>query len=329
MDVTGEPSNPKPPAQGQLSALVESMRVGHWVKNAFVAAPLLFSGRFTDGRAWLCCLGAVASFCLLSSGVYLLNDIRDRHRDRHHPAKKFRPLACGRLSASVAAGASGALIVLGLAIVAAIEAVTYDPSKALGGAGLLVWTGLYLAINVLYSLGLKNHAVVDVILVAMGFVMRAMAGASAIGVPISPWLVLCTFTLCLYIALGKRRSEMVDLTPEQAALARKANRSYSVEYVEHMLTVSSAVAILTYSLYCVAPRTVLRAGSAHMIWTIPLVIYGLFRYWRLAGRAGQGDPVLVVLRDRVMWAVLVSYVLLVGVILTYGRQSGIREILDM
>jgi 4-hydroxybenzoate polyprenyltransferase len=311
------------------AALLEAMRIRHWVKNAFVAAPLLFAGRFDDPTAWGRTLAALAAFCLLSSGVYLLNDVCDRRRDAAHPTKSRRPLPSGRLSVPAALAAAAALLAAGLGAAAAVEVVGHDPHQPLGGFGLLAWTGGYLVMNLAYSLWLKNRAIVDVILVAMGFVFRAMAGAAAIAVPISPWLVLCTFTLCLFIALCKRRSEIAELSGEQAAAARGANRAYDRRDLEHMLTASTALAILTYSLYCVAPRTVAQLGSAHMIWTVPLVVYGLFRYGRIARRAGGSDPIELLVRDRVMWLVVLVYVVVSGLIVRYGGHEAVRDILDV
>lgn len=305
------------------------MRPRHWVKNAFVAAPLLFARQFDDPTAWGRSLSAVAAFCLLSSGVYLINDVCDRRADRAHPVKSRRPVASGRVSVAAAVVAAAVLLAVGLGISLAVEFTARDGSRPMAGYGLLVWTGGYLLMNLAYSLWLKNHAVVDVILVAMGFVFRAMAGAAAIVVPISPWLVLCTFTLCLFIALCKRRSEISELPGDTAAVVRTANRAYDAPDLEHMLTVSTALAILTYSLYCVAPRTVAQLGSAHMIWTVPLVVYGLFRYGRIARRAGGSDPIELLVRDKVMWLVVAAYVLLAGLIITYGSRSGLREILDV
>jgi 4-hydroxybenzoate polyprenyltransferase len=314
---------------GGATAVLEAMRIRHWVKNAFVAAPLLFAGRFDDPTAWGRTLAAVAAFCLLSSGVYLINDVCDRRRDAAHPVKSRRAVASGRLSVPSALTAGVLLLAVGLGVAVAVETVAYEPDQPLGGLGLLAWTAGYLVMNLAYSLWLKNRAIVDVILVAMGFVFRAMAGAAAISVPVSPWLVLCTFTLCLFIALCKRRSEIAELPAEQAVAARDANRAYDRRDLEHMLTASTALAILTYSLYCVAPRTVAQLGSAHMIWTVPLVVYGLFRYGRIARRAGGGDPIELLVRDRVMWLVVLVYVAVSGLVVKYGSHEAVREILDV
>lgn len=311
-----------------LVAVAEAMRVSHWIKNAFVAAPLLFAGQFGNGEAWLQCLAAVGAFCLLSSAVYLINDICDRNRDAAHPDKCNRPIPSGRLSVFGAGVAAFFLLAAGSGIVAAVGFMDYDSASPLHGLGLPVWTAVYLVLNILYSFWLKSKAIIDVIIVALGFVLRAMAGAAAISVPISPWLVVCTFTLCLFIALTKRRSEILSLPAEQVVAARDANRGYDRGTLEHMLTVSTAVAIMAYCLYCLAPRTVGRLGSAHMVWTIPLVIYGMFRFYRMTQWNPRRDPVSLLVRDRIMWIVLAAYVVVSGVIVKYGSHESVRSVLD-
>lgn len=312
-----------------VGAFVEAMRVSHWIKNVFVAAPILFAGKLAEARAWGECLAAVTAFCLLSSAVYLINDVCDRSGDRAHPVKCRRPVASGRLSVSSALAGAGVLSLCGLGIVAAVGASTFDRGKTLMGLGVLLWAGAYLALNVLYSLWLKRYLIVDVIVVAFGFVLRAMAGAAAIAAPISPWLVVCTFTLCLFIALTKRRSEIAELPAEVAGEARAVNSGYDRLDIEHMLTVSAALAILTYSLYCLAPGTVRRIDSAHMVWTIPLVIYGIFRYSRVTRRAGRNDPVKALVRDRVMWFVVAAYAVLTALVLRFGSHPVVRDILHV
>ncbi len=329
MDESPRPSSLSHPRGGRAAALLEAMRVPHWTKNAFVAAPLLFAGRFDDPVSLARCAAAVAAFCLLSSAVYFINDVADRDRDRAHPDKVSRPVASGRLSVASALVAAGVLLVGGLAIAAWLELRAYDPSQPLAGLGLLVWTAAYLVLNLLYSWSLKHHVIVDVIAVAMGFVFRAMAGAAAILVPVSPWLVVCTFTLCLFLALTKRRGELAALDEPTAVNARAVNAAYRARDVEHMLSVSAALAILTYSLYCLAPRTVSRIGSAHMIWTIPIVVYGVFRYNRISRDVPRGDLVAVLLRDRVLWAVVAIYAALAGVIVKYGGHPAVAGILDV
>ena len=319
----------QPPGPLGFGALIEGMRIPHWIKNAFVAAPILFSGQFLHWWSLARCLAAVIAYCLLSSCVYLFNDVCDRDSDRAHPTKRNRPVASGRLSVSAALVASGVLLILGLGIAIAVEMLPYDPTRPLHGLELVVWTGAYLVLNLLYSSWLKNLAIVDVIVVAMGFVLRAMAGAAAIQVAISPWLMVCTFTLCLFIALTKRRSEMIGLSADVAGASREVNQAYDLPALEHMLTVSTAMAILTYSLYCLAPRTIANMGSAHMVWTIPVVVYGIFRFNCMTHQADREDPVRVLVQDRVLWAVLVLYCALVVLIKLFGSHPSVNSILDM
>jgi 4-hydroxybenzoate polyprenyltransferase len=311
-----------------LAALLEAMRPRHWVKNAFVLAPLIFARRFDSPQAWALAGLAFAVFCLLSSAVYLVNDIVDRQADRAHPDKRNRPIAAGRLSVALAAVA--AVVLVGFAAAFCLVLCVNQKAAHLTTAPLfLLWAGAYLLQGLLYSLALKRVAVLDVILVAFGFVLRAMAGAAAIGVPTSPWLVLCTFTLCLYIALSKRRGEIEQLGEDVSAQARATNRSYDRTELDRMLTVSVGLAIMSYCLYCLSPRTVEAFGSANMIWTAPLVIYGMFRYDRVSRRRGRGDVVSVLMSDRTMWLVLLAYVLLAAAIIRYGAQSPLQNLLDV
>jgi len=308
---------------GTVAALIEALRIPHWIKNAFVLAAMPFGGRWNSPLAWVMGVSAAGAFCLLSSAVYLLNDIADRRSDRAHPTKLGRPVASRRLSVAVAAGAAAVLLAAGAGTIAVLVAVLYDPMMPLRGAGLAVWAGAYLLLNLAYSLGLKTKPILDVLIVAMGFVFRAMAGAAAIAVAISPWLVLCTLMLCLFIALAKRRSEFVALG-EAASQARRVHGFYTLNNLEHMLAVSAGLAVVTYSLYCLAPRTVARIGSAHLIWTIPPVVYGMFRTYCLMLAAKGEDPVRTLLRDKVMWLVGALWLLGVIAVLRWGG-SGFLE----
>jgi 4-hydroxybenzoate polyprenyltransferase len=314
------------------------MRVPHWIKNLFVAAPLLFSRHWQPSPSWdwalaWCQTGlAFLSFCLISSAIYLVNDVVDRDSDRLHPTKCNRPVASGRLSAGLAIAVAIVLAAAGMAAAGAVGLIEHR--QTLMGQGTAVFAGCFGLLNVLYVFVLKRHPIVDVIAISTGFVLRAMGGAAAIGVPSSPWLILCTFTLCLFIALCKRRGELADLGQEQAAATRVANSAYNLAMVEYMLTVSTAMAILSYSLYCVPTLTAGQLGehgdvvrSAHMIWTVPLVVYGIFRYNMLTSRAGRSDPVDAIVHDKAMWAVLTLYVALSLVILAFGGHESVGGIL--
>lgn len=325
MSDTAVPSRPR-----GLFALPEAMRPGHWVKNGFVVVPILFGGRYTSPEAWGHCLLALASFCLLSSAVYLVNDILDRQADRQHPRKRRRPIASGRLSVSLAASAAVVLVAaaLGMTAIAAIWPST-GPAVALGGWALAIWACSYCLLNLLYSTWLKHHVYIDVIAIALGFVLRAMAGAAAVAVGISPWLVVCTFTLCLFLGFTKRRGEMLQLSEAQARASRRTHGAYELPELNRLITISAGLAIMTYALYCLAPRTVEHLGSAHMIWTIPLVVYGVFRYDGISRRTGGGDVVEVLGHDWPMWATVGLYLLLSGLVIQFGRHASLAGILDV
>jgi len=311
-----------------VGAMLEAMRPSHWVKNVFVAAPLLFSGRFMEPIAWARCLAGVAAFCLVSSAIYLINDVHDREADAAHPTKRNRPLPSGRLGVGAALFGAAALLIAGMALSVAVD-LWGGGTLGAGRLGLSFWTLIYVLMNGLYSFWLKSQMIVDVILVAFGFVVRAMAGAGAIGVPVSPWLVVCTFSLCLVIALTKRRSEIRECPPEALGAARPANAGYQADTLEHMINVATSMALLTYTLYCLAPRTVEQvAHSSHMIWTVPLVVYGVFRFNHITRTAGASDPTSVLLRDRTMWLVVAAYGIMAALILRMGPHPWLKALLD-
>ncbi|HUB09622.1 MAG TPA: decaprenyl-phosphate phosphoribosyltransferase, partial [Myxococcales bacterium] len=254
-----------------LGALLRSARPRQWVKNGALLAPLIFSRRvgFLDsmGRAAV----AVGLFCAIVSAVYLFNDILDRDRDRAHPEKRFRPIAAGELSIGVAGGAAAVLAVGGLAGSVAL-------SLPFGGAA-----AAYLLLQLGYSLFLKHLVLIDVFAIAAGFVLRVVAGGLAIAVPLSNWLYLCTLLLALFLALAKRRAELATLEGEAEA-HRKNLALYSVPLLDQLIGVVSACTILAYSLYTLAPETVQKFGTDGLKFTIPCVIFGLFRYLFLIHR---------------------------------------------
>ncbi|MCE5327645.1 MAG: UbiA prenyltransferase family protein [Planctomycetaceae bacterium] len=313
-----------PPQRSSLRAVIVALRPTHWIKNAFVLAPLIFSGQFVWASSWWRALMATAGFCLLSSATYLFNDIVDRNYDRQHEEKRNRPIASGEVSVAAAGLLAALLAAMGL-ILAALPAMGLDAPWALPGT--FIFAGGYLLLNVMYSLWLKHHTIIDVLAVASGFVLRAGGGAAAIAVPISPWLVVCTFMLCLFLAVTKRRVEHQLYDQNAGALTRPALKGYTSEELDRLLTVSAALAIMTYSLYCLAPSTIAHVGSGHLIWTIPLVMYGVFRYERLSRRMILGDVVEILMRDRVIWIVVILFALLCALIIAVGRRGAIAAIL--
>ncbi len=273
------------PSRGALRGLVVSARPRQWVKNGALLAPLVFS-RNGDRLASVAReLAAVLLFCALASAVYLFNDLLDRERDRLHPEKRLRPIAAGDLSVSIAAGAAGVLAAGGVA-----------------GGFLLAppfgWAAAaYLVLQTAYSLWLKHWVLVDVFAIAAGFVLRVVAGALAIAVPISDWLYLCTLLLALFLALAKRRAELSTLEGD-AASHRKNLALYSVPLLDQLITIVSACTVLAYALYTLAPETVQKFHTHALGLTVPCVIFGLFRYLFLIHRRGAGgSPEKVLLGD--------------------------------
>ncbi|MBI5724075.1 MAG: UbiA prenyltransferase family protein [Planctomycetes bacterium] len=309
-----------------IMPVLGTLRASHWIKNVFVAAPLLFSGRFREAAAWLECLAAVGVFCLLASAMYIINDILDRQSDRQHPAKSLRPIASGAIPASAAIILAVILLAAGLGGSALFCLPQFNPAKPLLGAGLFVWACCYVLLMLAYSLAVKHLAVLDVIVVALGFVLRAMAGAAAIAVLPSPWLIVCTFCLCLFLALLKRRGELLDVPEDLAPRVRKALAGYSRPGLDLMIAAVLALSLATYCIYCLAPATVERFGSSNMVWTMPLAVYGLLRIETLCRKRG-GDPFGLIIRDLTCWLTGLAYVLLTAAIWTWGGLDYFKILL--
>lgn len=284
-------------------ALVRAMRPKQWIKNLFVFAALVFAGKMFEPVAVVRSLYAFAAFCAVASSVYLVNDVVDRKQDALHPKKRLRPIASGQVGVGLALGWAGVLAVIGLA------------GSFWLGPKTLEMVLLYVVFTASYNLGLKHQFLLDVMLISAGFVLRATAGAAAIHVEISAWLLACTFLLALFLALGKRRAEL-ELLGEGAEEHRKTLGHYSVRMLDSWLSALSGAAIVCYALYTQAPRTVAHFHTSALIFTLPFVIYGLFRYQHLLVHAGMGgDPGSVLLRDRGViiavlgWAVTAAWVI--------------------
>jgi 4-hydroxybenzoate polyprenyltransferase len=280
-------SVPASEAAGQSLArtLVSALRPRQWTKNLAVFAPLLFSKSalhlVSTGRAAV----AVLTYCLLASAIYVLNDWVDKEQDRIHPEKRLRPIAAGLLSGKSAFILGGICGLLGLGI-----ASTLGPTFV---ALALSYVGLQLA----YIFVLKRWVIVDVVVIALGFVLRVVSGGVAIDVPVSNWLYLCTLLLAFFLGFAKRRSELASL--QESALAhRKSLSEYSVPMLDQMISVVAAACIVSYGLYTVAEDTVAKVGSDGLKYTVPLVLYGIFRYLFLIHRRGAGgSPERVLLSD--------------------------------
>ena len=273
-----------PPPRSPAIAFVLALRPRQWVKNVFVLAALVFAGRLDDPSAVARALGAFAVFCALSSAVYLVNDVRDREADRLHPVKRRRPIAAGEVSPGAAGGT--AIVLAGAALIAA-----FWLSPGLFGAALI-----YFVMNVLYSFGLKRIVILDVMLVASGFLLRAWAGALVLGVAISHWLVLCTGLLALFLGFVKRRQEIAGLDGDDRT--RPILREYSLPFLDQMISVVTGATVVAYALYAFSPEVAEKLGTQHLGLTIPFVVFGIFRYLYLVHQRGEGEnPTAVLLTD--------------------------------
>jgi 4-hydroxybenzoate polyprenyltransferase len=289
-------------------AVLLSLRPRQWVKNFFVFAGLIFSQSLFTPLVWPA-LAAFAIFCALSGAVYLFNDLADMEKDRLHPTKRRRPIASGALSVP-AAVALGVLTLVGSLVAA------YALSARFG-----VVATVYAALLTAYSVWLKHVVILDVLTVAIGFVLRAVAGAAAIGVDISGWLVICTILVARFLALGKRRHEYLTLHGDAAA-HRPILAEYSESFLDQMVAVVTASTVTAYALYTMSPDTVAKFHTRWLPLTLPFVLYGVFRYlYLLYRRELGGNPSDLLLSDR---ALLINTVLwMVALLLIiYGPVWG-------
>jgi 4-hydroxybenzoate polyprenyltransferase len=299
----------------RISALIREMRPRQWTKNGAVFIGLIFSQNLLNLVDCERALLAFITFCFASSSVYILNDLLDLEKDRQHPTKRLRPLASGQLPVSWAIGGMGVLLLLCAALIITLFEL---PSAShlygnMGGANILFTVTIvaYLLMNVLYTVRLKHVVLIDVFIIALGFVLRALAGTLVIPAIISPWLYLVTSFLSLFLALSKRRHELV-LLQGQASNHRKILKEYSIPMLDQMITIVVAGTLMSYSLYTIEGPT----GNQRLLVTVPFVLYGVFRYLYLVYmRMEGGSPDEVLLRDRpILVTVLLCTVLVVAVL---------------
>lgn len=294
----------------QISAFTQAIRPKEWVKNLLVFTGVIFSGSLVDTRALVVSVLGFILFCLASSGIYLVNDLCDLTKDQEHPVKRNRPLASGRLNVQIARAAALVFLLGSLA-----------GSLALNQFFAAV-IGAYIAICLAYSFKLKEYVILDVILIAIGFVLRAVSGAVLIGVEASLWLVLCTSMVALLIGFGKRRSELSLL--ENGAGRHRANLDeYTLEFLDSLMNICAGAAVITYALYTLAPETITRVGWSGMLFTIPFVIYGIFRYLYIVHREkGGGDPAQLLFSDRPMQLTIALWVSVVCAVVYIPTLRG-------
>lgn len=281
----------------KLLELLRLMRPHQWVKNAFVFIGLLFGHAWHDPNLVVQVVIAFVAFCLLSSAIYTINDIIDLDQDRNHPKKCKRPLAAGLISISAAFSLATLLGLLGLVL-------AYIASPTV----LSILLG-YALMNIAYSLWLKHVVILDVFIIATGFMLRILAGTLGVGIPPSQWLLLCGLMVTLFLGFTKRRAEIIALTDDKTA-HRKVLEHYSPVLLDKMIGITAAGLIMSYSLYTMNPDTIRIHGTANLIYTVPFVMYGVFRYiYLLHHQSRGGDPSHDLVRDPHLFAVVGAWLI--------------------
>lgn len=288
-----------------MKAIWRSLRPGQWTKNLFIFAGILFSQNVFNSPLLLKVIFAFLVFCLLSGAVYIFNDLIDLEQDRRHPVKSQRPIAVGKLK-------------IPYAILAFVLFSLFSLWMAYY-LGLPFFLGAlsYFLLQIVYSLFLKRMVVLDVFAIAFGFVLRVVAGAVVIDVEISSWLLICTILLALLLGFSKRRHELV-LLEEEAENHRRALTQYSPYLLDQMISVVTAGTVVAYVLYTMSEETIAKFGTKNLIFTVPFVLYGIFRYLYLVHRKGAGgNPEKILVTDKPLMINILLWVIAVGVIL-YG-----------
>ncbi len=294
-----------------MTAWIRLMRPQQWIKNVVVLAGVVFAGRLDQIGYVTHALLAFVTFCLLSSAIYVFNDLIDVENDRRHPEKRTRPLASGQVGARAAT-----LLALGLAAVGLAMAFALGPRFGFTASSFIL-------LNLAYSLLLKRHVIIDVMSISVSFMIRAIGGVEVLrdldpNVTLSAWLLLCTFFLALFMGFGKRRSELV-LLERGASEHRPSLGDYSVALLDTIIPMATACAIIAFAIYTIWPATVEKLGTDKLVYTVPLVVYGFFRYLFLIRERGLGgNPSEILFLDRPLMACVVGWMASVVGVLYFG-----------
>lgn len=291
--------------QNTFNYSISSMRIQQWIKNLFIFAALIFSAHLFKIDDLFLTIGGFILFSLSVSGVYIFNDIIDLENDKLHPIKSKRPLPAGKLNIKTAIILSVILILTGL-----LGAFLL---KTNFGVVLLI----YVVLNILYTYQLKSIVILDVMTIAAGFVLRVIAGAVLIGVPTSEWLIICTILLSLFLGFSKRRHELTILDV-QANSHRSVLQHYNPYFLDQMIGIVTATTVMSYALYTISEETVKKFGTTHLIYTVPFVLYGIFRYLYLVHKKeAGGNPTKLALNDLPLLLTIILWISAVTIII-YG-----------
>lgn len=281
-----------------MRAIIQSMRPKQWIKNIFVFAPLIFSIEFVNFSSWLITILAAIAFIMVSGAVYILNDLADIQADQKNPAKKNRPIAAGELSRTTAIMAIIFLLAVGTLVASLLQ------------PGCFFVLVIYFLINAIYSKGLKHIAILDVLVISVGFVLRVMMGGMAIGVEVSPWIIVGTFTLSLFLGFGKRRHEVRT----GSIRTRASLEFYNEDFLDKLINVTCASAFLSYVIYAVTVAQQL--NKTELVYTIVFVAFGIFRYLQFIYFDKEGgEPEKIIFHDRwftgnfIVWLISIVWIL--------------------
>lgn len=292
-----------------LGLILLSMRPRQWLKNGFLFAALLFSRNIFHPAQVLTSVFAFGIFCLASGAVYVLNDLLDMEQDRNHPQKRSRPLASGALEPEIGALAFAVLLPISL-LAGSLVNLTF-----------LLAVAAYLVLQIAYCTFLKKMILLDVFSIAAGFFLRVAAGSAAIGVPMSKWLLICTIFISLFLALAKRRHELLALGAG-AGEHRKTLEEYNLLFLDQMVSIATAGTIVSYSLYTLSEETIAKFGTSRLWLTVPIVLYGISRYLYQVYRHGDGgQPEELVWKDKPLLTCVAVYVVSVILILYSHSES--------
>ncbi len=289
----------------KIKAYLQLARPHQYLKNGFIWLPLVFGNALTHPEAVFLTTIAFVTFCLLVSATYILNDLKDREDDRNHPVKRLRPIARGAVMPSEAVGLALLLFLaaVGLALFSLHRSVAY----------ILI---TYFLLNMAYTLGLKRIPIVDIVCIGLGFVLRVFVGCAAPGIRLSPWIVIMTFLLAVFLAIAKRRDDLLLLS--KGHQVRKAIDGYSLEFISLAMGIMASVIIVSYILYTVSPEVTAKHGTDHLYMSAIWVLLGILRYLQITFVAQKsGSPTLVLMKDRLLQGVIVLWLLNI-IVLLYG-----------
>ncbi len=290
-----------------MKEILKLIRVKQWIKNFFVFGPIIFSRHLFDMQYVYSAFIAFLCFCLLSSSIYVINDIVDRNIDKLHPEKKNRPIASGKISVGTG------IVIISVLIIAALYLNSF--------LGKMFWLASlsYCVLNIFYSFWFKQIVLLDVFSIAGGFMLRVMGGAMAINVIASPWLIICTLFVSLFLGFAKRRSELVTMNSIKGGITRKVLSDYDIPFLDIMLMITASGMAISYSLYTVSERTIKELHTENLIYSTVFVLYGIFRYLYLLFKKNLGeDTAQVLLKDIPIMINILIWILTCIVILYRG-----------